>query len=79
MFRKLDTGYHRAGITCEKAGMNLATQIINSTHLVVIKGLYTHSGGHSYNIQYSGMMKETTNQDHSMILGFLNMMLRDRI
>jgi len=70
VFLKLDTGYHRAGITCEKAGVNLATQIINSTHLV-LKGLYTHCG-HSYNIQDSGVMKETTNQDHSMILGFLN-------
>ena len=30
VFLKLDTGYHRAGITCEKAGMNLATQIIKT-------------------------------------------------
>lgn len=70
VFMKLDTGYHRAGATCDEAGVNLASQIINSTHLV-LKGLYTHCG-HSYSIQDSSVMKETTNQDHSLILGFLN-------
>jgi D-serine deaminase-like pyridoxal phosphate-dependent protein len=70
VFLKLDTGYHRAGIGTKEAGVELATKIINCTHLV-LKGLYTHCG-HSYNIQDSKAMKETTNQDHSMILGFLN-------
>ncbi len=70
VFLKLDTGYHRAGATCDEAGVKLATQIINSTHLV-LKGLYTHCG-HSYNIQDSNDMKVTTNQDHSLILEFLN-------
>ncbi|KAL7442631.1 hypothetical protein ACHAXM_011957 [Skeletonema potamos] len=70
VFLKLDTGYHRAGIPPSEAGVELATKIINSAHLV-LKGLYTHCG-HSYNIQESKAMKETTNQDHSMILGFLN-------
>ncbi len=70
VFLKLDTGYHRAGTTCDEAGVKIATQIINSTHLV-LKGLYTHCG-HSYNIQDSSDMKETTKQDHSLIIGFLN-------
>eukprot|EP00985_Skeletonema_marinoi_P002643 scaffold1086_cov143-Skeletonema_marinoi.AAC.2 len=72
VFLKLDTGYHRAGISCDEAGVKLATNIINSTHLE-LKGLYTHCG-HSYNIQDSKAMKETTNQDHSTILGFLNLL-----
>lgn len=71
VFLKLDTGYHRAGSTCDEAGVKLASQVINSTHLV-LKGLYTHCG-HAYSMkQDSKAMKETTNQDHSMILGFLN-------
>eukprot|EP00986_Skeletonema_menzelii_P010796 scaffold5399_cov147-Skeletonema_menzelii.AAC.2 len=70
VFLKLDTGYHRAGTTCDEVGVKLACQVINSAHLV-LKGLYTHCG-HSYNIQDSKAMKVTTNQDHSMILGFLN-------
>ena len=70
VFLKLDTGYHRAGTTCDEAGVKLAAQIISSSHLK-LKGFYTHCG-HSYNIQDSNAMKETTVQDHSTILQFRN-------
>lgn len=41
VFLKLDTGYHRAGVTCDSEGVALATRIINSSHCS-LRGLYSH-------------------------------------
>jgi D-serine deaminase-like pyridoxal phosphate-dependent protein len=41
VFLKLDTGYHRAGISCDSRGVSLAIRIIKSP-FVVLKGLYSH-------------------------------------
>ena len=41
VFLKLDTGYHRAGITCDDRGVDLAIQILESPHLE-LKGVYSH-------------------------------------
>ena len=41
VFLKVDTGYHRAGTTCDGQGVSLATKIINSPYLD-LKGLYSH-------------------------------------
>ena len=41
VFLKLDTGYHRAGTTCDGHGEYLAMKIVNSPHLT-LKGLYSH-------------------------------------
>ena len=41
VFLKLDTGYHRAGITCDLAGVELAAKIIESSFLA-LQGVYSH-------------------------------------
>ena len=41
VFVKLDTGYHRAGITCDDRGVDLAMRIIRSPHLD-LTGVYSH-------------------------------------
>lgn len=41
VFLKLDTGYHRAGTTCNGHGLVLASKIIESKYLT-LKGLYSH-------------------------------------
>lgn len=41
VFLKIDTGYHRAGVTCDLNGVSLATKIIKSSH-VSLKGVYSH-------------------------------------
>ena len=41
VFLKIDTGYHRAGVTCDSEGVMLATRIINSSHCS-LKGVYSH-------------------------------------
>ena len=41
VFIKVDTGYHRAGITCDDQGVLITTRIIESTSLS-LKGLYSH-------------------------------------
>ena len=41
VFLKLDTGYHRAGIMCDDRGVDLAVQILQSSHLD-LKGVYSH-------------------------------------
>ena len=41
VFLKLDTGYHRAGITCDERGVELAEKIINSLYLK-LHGVYSH-------------------------------------
>ncbi len=41
VFMKLDTGYHRAGTTCDERGVDLAKAIINSPFLE-LKGVYSH-------------------------------------
>ena len=40
-FLKLDTGYHRAGISCDERGVELAVRIIESPYLK-LKGVYSH-------------------------------------
>ena len=41
VFLKVDTGYKRAGTTCDDAGASLAAKIVESPHLA-LKGLYSH-------------------------------------
>ena len=41
IFIKIDTGYHRAGVTCDGQGVLTATRVIESTNLS-LKGLYSH-------------------------------------
>jgi len=41
VFIKVDTGYHRAGVTCDDQGVSIATRVIESTNLS-LKGLYSH-------------------------------------
>ena len=41
IFIKVDTGYHRAGVTCDDQGVLIAAKIIESTNLS-LKGLYSH-------------------------------------
>jgi len=41
VFLKIDTGYHRAGVTCDKEGVLLAARIIKSSYLT-LQGLYSH-------------------------------------
>ena len=41
VFLKIDTGYHRAGVTCDNRGIAVATKIIDSPRLS-LKGLYSH-------------------------------------
>jgi D-serine deaminase-like pyridoxal phosphate-dependent protein len=41
VFLKIDTGYHRAGVTCDKEGVFLASRIIKSSYLT-LQGLYSH-------------------------------------
>lgn len=41
VYLKIDTGYHRAGVTCDSQGISVAMKIINSSCLT-LKGLYSH-------------------------------------
>jgi D-serine deaminase-like pyridoxal phosphate-dependent protein len=41
VFVKLDTGYHRAGITCDERGIRLIERILESP-MLDLKGVYTH-------------------------------------
>jgi len=41
VFIKFDTGYHRAGVTCDDQGVLIAARVIKSTNLS-FKGLYSH-------------------------------------
>jgi D-serine deaminase-like pyridoxal phosphate-dependent protein len=41
VFLKLDTGYHRAGITCDDRGVQLALKVIDSP-LLELAGVYSH-------------------------------------
>jgi D-serine deaminase-like pyridoxal phosphate-dependent protein len=41
VYLKIDTGYHRAGVTCDSQGTSVAIKIINSSCLT-LKGLYSH-------------------------------------
>ncbi len=41
VFLKIDTGYHRAGVTCDNRGISVALKIIDSPRLT-LKGLYSH-------------------------------------
>jgi len=72
VFLKLDTGYHRAGTTCDGQGVALAMKIINSPHLG-LKGIYSHCG-HSYNIDNNEAMTEVVREDHDAMLDFLRLL-----
>lgn len=41
VFLKIDSGYHRAGVTCDSRGVSVAMKIIDSSCLI-LKGLYSH-------------------------------------
>jgi D-serine deaminase-like pyridoxal phosphate-dependent protein len=41
VFLKLDTGYHRAGITCDDRGVQLALKVLDSP-LLELAGVYSH-------------------------------------
>jgi len=41
IFIKVDTGYHRAGVTCDDQGVLIAARILESVNLS-LKGLYSH-------------------------------------
>jgi D-serine deaminase-like pyridoxal phosphate-dependent protein len=41
VFLKIDSGYHRAGVTCDSRGISVAWKIIDSSCLS-LKGLYSH-------------------------------------
>lgn len=41
VFLKLDTGYHRAGITCDDRGVQLALKVVDSP-LLKLAGVYSH-------------------------------------
>lgn len=41
VFLKVDTGYHRAGVSLDSKGVAVAERIVNSKH-VELKGLYSH-------------------------------------
>ena len=41
VFLKIDSGYHRAGVTCDSRGISVAMKIIDSSCLS-LKGLYSH-------------------------------------
>lgn len=69
---KIDSGYHRAGVTCDTRGILVAMKIINSSCLI-LKGLYSHCG-HAYNVNNDSLMKKLTEDDHSVILEFMKML-----
>jgi D-serine deaminase-like pyridoxal phosphate-dependent protein len=41
VFLKIDSGYHRAGVTCDSRGISVAKKVIDSSCLS-LKGLYSH-------------------------------------
>lgn len=42
VFVKLDTGYHRAGITCDERGIDLVDLIVSKSPRLKLAGLYSH-------------------------------------
>ncbi|KAL7537728.1 hypothetical protein ACHAXR_008817 [Thalassiosira sp. AJA248-18] len=72
VFLKLDTGYHRAGTTCDGQGVSLATRIIESPY-ISLKGLYSHCG-HSYSVNTEEEMKKIVRDDHNNILELLTLL-----
>ena len=41
VFVKVDTGYHRAGVSCDQRGVKVAQEVLQST-AVKLRGLYSH-------------------------------------
>ena len=72
VFLKLDTGYHRAGVTVDDEGVALAVLIIESNHLR-LKGVYSHCG-HAYGISDKDEMRRTADEDLDTALNFLEML-----
>ncbi|KAL7548574.1 hypothetical protein ACHAWF_018868 [Thalassiosira exigua] len=72
VFLKVDTGYHRAGTTCDVQGASLAKRIIDSPHLI-LKGLYSHCG-HSYSIDDDVEMKNLASEDQTELFEFMELL-----
>lgn len=68
-FLKLDTGYHRAGISCDERGVDLADKILSSK-AIRLKGLYSHCG-HAYDTSDKDKLDDIARADLSMILQFI--------
>lgn len=75
-FLKLDTGYHRAGTTCDARGVDVAMKIIQSPH-VTLFGLYSHCG-HAYDVNTPEDLKDIAVADMKLITGFMDL-LRERL
>lgn len=69
VFLKLDTGYHRAGISCDERGLELAMEILKSPFLV-LKGFYSHCG-QSYDVNTSNKREEIASSDVSTMMNFV--------
>ncbi|CAB9513532.1 D-serine dehydratase [Seminavis robusta] len=69
VFCKLDTGYHRAGTTCDKQGIQLVTAILQSKALRLV-GFYSHCG-HAYDVEDQSKLQEIANTDMNTIQQFL--------
>mmetsp|Transcript_9303 Transcript_9303/g.13836 ORF Transcript_9303/g.13836 Transcript_9303/m.13836 type:complete len:493 (-) Transcript_9303:74-1552(-) len=72
VYLKVDTGYHRAGVSINEDGVDLACTIIDSNYLS-LKGLYSHCG-HAYDVSKKEELEQIINLDHSRIVQFLNML-----
>jgi D-serine deaminase-like pyridoxal phosphate-dependent protein len=70
VYLKLDTGYHRAGISCDEKGVLLAAQIFSS-EVLHFKGIYSHCG-HAYDTNDQLKLDEIAQADLSMMRGFLD-------
>lgn len=72
VFLKLDTGYHRAGITCDDRGVGLARRILDSSHLG-LRGVYSHCG-HSYDVNDPQKLNDIAEADLSQIVKFVQLL-----
>ena len=72
VFLKLDTGYHRAGTTCDERGLELAKRIIQSSQLN-LTGVYSHCG-HSYDVNTAQEMNDIAKADLEQIQTFLGLL-----
>lgn len=71
-FIKLDTGYHRAGITCDERGVDLALKIIRSPFLS-LQGVYSHCG-HAYDESSDKHQQDIAKVDIEQIASFLDLL-----
>lgn len=67
-FLKLDTGYHRAGVSCDDRGIKLGTRILVSPN-IQLQGFYSHCG-HSYDVNSSSELESIANEDLSKMADF---------